>query len=76
MRPIAIGRKNWIHIGSPQAGPNVAAIFSVIESCRRTKISVRAYLATVLRGLNNLSIQRVAERTPKAWTAKHNLPAS
>jgi hypothetical protein len=26
MRPVALGRKNWIHIGSPQAGPKVAAI--------------------------------------------------
>jgi transposase len=76
MRPIAIGRKNWIHIGSPQAGPKVAAIFSVIESCRRMKIPVREYLAAVLPGLNNLSIHRVAELTPKAWAAKHNQPAS
>jgi hypothetical protein len=35
MRPVAIGRRNWIHIGRPEAGPKVAAIFSVIESCRR-----------------------------------------
>ena len=35
MRPIAIGRKNWIHVGSPQAGPKIAAILSVVESCRR-----------------------------------------
>ncbi|SPE25062.1 transposase (fragment) [Acidobacteriia bacterium SbA2] len=35
MRPVALGRKNWIHIGSPQAGPKVAAILSVVESCRR-----------------------------------------
>jgi transposase len=76
MRPIAIGRKNWIHIGSAQAGPKVAAIFSVIESCRRMKIPVREYLAAVLPGLNNLSIQRVAELTPKAWAAKHNQHAS
>jgi transposase len=76
MRPIAIGRKNWIHIGSAQAGPKVAAIFSVIESCRRMKIPVRDYLAAVLPGLNKLSIQRVAELTPKAWAAKHNQPAS
>jgi len=76
MRPIAIGRKNWIHIGSPQAGPKVAAIFSVIESCRRMKIPVREYLAAVLPGLNNFSIHRVAELTPKAWAAKHNQPAS
>ena len=76
MRPIAIGRKNWIHIGSAQAGPKVAAIFSVIESCRRMKIPVREYLSAVLPGLNNLSIHRVAELTPKAWAAKHNQPAS
>jgi hypothetical protein len=76
MRPIAIGRKNWIHIGSALAGPKVAAIFSVIESCRRMKIPVREYLAAVLPGLNNLSIHRVAELTPKAWAAKHNQPAS
>jgi transposase len=37
MRPIAVGRKNWIHLGSAQAGPKIAAIFSVVESCRRLK---------------------------------------
>src|SRR5271157_2636288 len=76
MRPIAIGRKNWIHIGSAQAGPKVAAILSVIESCRRMKIPVREYLAAALPGPNNFSIHRVAELTPKAWAAKHNQPAS
>jgi transposase len=34
MRGVALGRKNWIHIGSQQAGPRVAAILSVVESCR------------------------------------------
>jgi len=45
MRPVALGRKNWIHISSPQAGPKVAAILSVVESCRRLKLPVRDYLA-------------------------------
>jgi len=31
MRPVALGRKNWIHVGSPQAGPKIAAILSVVE---------------------------------------------
>jgi transposase len=31
MRPVALGRRNWIHIGSEQAGPRVGAIVSVIE---------------------------------------------
>jgi hypothetical protein len=45
MRPIAIGRKNWIHISSAQAGPKIAAILSIVESCRRLKLPVRDYLA-------------------------------
>jgi transposase len=71
MRGVALGRKNWIHIGSEQAGPRVAAILSVIESCRRLKIPVRAYLADILPGLANASIQRIADITPAAWVAKH-----
>jgi hypothetical protein len=34
IEPVALGRKNWIHIGSPEAGPKVAAILSIRESCR------------------------------------------
>src|SRR6202050_2633144 len=39
MRPVALGRKNWIHIGSPPSGPKVAAILSVVETCRRLEIA-------------------------------------
>lgn len=35
MRPWAIGRKNWLQVGSVKAGPKIAAIASVVESCRR-----------------------------------------
>jgi len=70
MRPVATGRKNWIHIGSPEAGPRVAAILSVIESCRRLKIPVRQYLLAILPGLAAAPIRRAAELTPIAWVAK------
>jgi transposase len=72
MRPVALGRKNWIHIGSPQAGSKVAAIFSVVESCRRLKLSLRDYLAAVLPGLGDLPIQRLAHLTPAAWVAQYS----
>ena len=62
--PVALGRKNWIHIGSPQAGPKVAAILSVVESCRRLKIPVRDYLAAVLPGFANFPIQRLQTLLP------------
>jgi len=66
MRTVAIGRKNWIHVGSPQAGPKIAAILSVVESCRRLKLPVRDYLAAVLPGLADCPIQRLPELTPAA----------
>ncbi len=69
MRGVALGRKNWIHLGSEKAGPKVAAILSVIESCRRMNLPVREYLGSVLPGLANRSIHRVGELTPAAWAA-------
>jgi hypothetical protein len=70
MRPIALGRGNWIHIGSELAGPRMAAIICVIESCRRLKIPVRDYLADILAGLANAPLQRIANLTPAAWAAE------
>jgi hypothetical protein len=70
IRPVALGRKNWIHVGSKEAGPRVAAIISVVETCRRLKIPVRDYLGSVLPGLADFPISRIAELTPTAWTTR------
>jgi transposase len=67
IRPIAVGRKNWIHIGSPQAGPKIAAILSVVESSRRLRISVRDYLAAILPGIADMPVARLPELTPHNW---------
>ena len=67
MRPAVLGRKNWIHVGSVQAGPRVAAILSVVESCRRMGIPVRQYLLSVLPGMGDRKVGEVAELTPTAW---------
>jgi len=69
MRPIVLGRKNWIHIGSPQAGPKVTAIMSVIETCRRIKISARDYLSAVLPGLADTPLKRLPALTPTTWAS-------
>ncbi len=76
MRPIAVGRKNWIHLGSKFAGPKVAAILSVVESCRRLHLPVRDYLASILPGLANRSVRQLQKLTPSAWAAACNTPAT
>jgi hypothetical protein len=70
MRPIALGRRNWLHLGSKEAGPKIAAIFSIVESCRRLDVPIRKYLADVLPGLAERSIQSLAELSPAAYAAK------
>jgi 4-hydroxy-3-methylbut-2-en-1-yl diphosphate synthase IspG/GcpE len=44
----AIGRKNWLHLGSQEAGLKIAAIFSIVESYRKLGILIRKYLADTL----------------------------
>ena len=70
MRPIAIGRRNWLHLGSKEAGPKIAAIFSIVESCRKLGVSIRQYLADLLPGLADRSIHELAGLTPTAYAAK------
>jgi len=70
MRPIAIGRRNWLQIGSKEAGPKIAAIFSIVESCRKLNIPIRKYLADVLPGMADRSIHSLADLTPIAYVAK------
>ena len=69
MRPVALGRKNWLHVGSAKSGPKVAAILSVVESCRRLGIPVKDYLLAVLPGMNQRKLSEVAPLTPARWKA-------
>jgi transposase len=71
LRAIVLGRKNWLHVGAEQAGPKVAAIASIVETCRRLDINLRQYLNDVLPRLGQWPINRVAELTPTAWQAAH-----
>ena len=56
----------WHCLGA-RAGPKIAAILSIVESCRRLKLPVRNYLAAVLPGLADLPIQRLPNLIPAAW---------
>ena len=74
-RPLALGRKNWLPIGSVEAGPKVAAIASIVETCRRLGINLREYLLAGLPKLGDWPVNGVAELTPTAWKTAHPAPA-
>jgi transposase len=72
MRPVALGRKNWLHVGSAQAGPKVAAILSVVESCRRLGAPTKAYLLDILPGMARKTRAEYSQLTPARWFAEHS----
>ena len=67
MRPVALGRKNWLHVGSIKAGPKVAAIISVVESCRRLRVPVKEYLLDILPGMEGRKLSEIGRLTPSRW---------
>jgi len=67
IRPVALGRKNWLHIGSEEAGAKIAPILSLLETCRRLGINARDYLLDVLPGLSERKQSEVAALTPTQW---------
>lgn len=70
IRPVAIGRKNWIHLGSEEAGPKVAGIISILESCLKLDIRPRDYLKKILpKVADRLKTGRkdLSDLTPLAW---------
>lgn len=69
MRPVALGRKNWLHVGSAKAGPKVAAILSVVESCKRLRIPVKDYMLDVLPGMATRTMSEASRLTPARWAA-------
>ena len=69
MRPIALGRKNWLFIGSQQAGERAATLMSLIESAKLNGHDAWAYLKDVLTKLPTWPNSRLEELLPHRWLA-------
>ena len=67
IRPVCVGRRNWLFFGSEEAGTRNAAVFTLIQNCRMHGIDPNAYLKDVLEKLPTTTNQQVAELTPLKW---------
>jgi hypothetical protein len=78
MKRIAIGRKNWLFVGSDQGGRTAAILFSFTSTCHRLGVEPWAYLQDVLTRLPTLPAERRAELLPDRWKAARQptLPTS
>lgn len=67
IRPIAIGRNNWLFTGSLRAGKRAAAVMSLVHSARLNGHEPYAYLKDVLERLPTQPASRVQELLPHRW---------
>ena len=67
IRPVAVGRRNWMFAGSVRGGEAAAIIYTLIESCKMNGVEPRGYLADVLQRLGSHPADRILELTPSEW---------
>lgn len=67
IKPLVIGRKNWLFLGNKSAGPPTAAILSLVQTCRHLDIDPYAYLLDVLTRLPAQPQDRLHELLPDYW---------
>jgi transposase len=69
IRPTALGRKNWLFIGHPDAGWRTAVIYSVMGSCRLANLNPYEYIVWALEKLAVSTSANVGMLTPLAYKA-------
>ena len=67
IRPIAIGRNNWLFAGSLRAGQRAAAVMSLIQSAKLNGHDPYAYLKDVLARLPTHKNSHIEELLPHRW---------
>ena len=67
IRPLAVGRKNWLFVGSQSAGERAAVLMSLIESAKLNGHDPWAYLKDVFERLPSLKNRDLAQLLPHNW---------
>lgn len=76
IRPTAVGKKNWLFIGHPDAGERSAILYTILENCKRRGINPEVYLRDVLTRLPSLTNRQTQDLTPARWLAARKAKAA
>jgi transposase len=68
IRPLTIGRKNWLFVGSQEGGEVAGIHFSIIQTCRALQINPREYLEDILGRIMSHNSQKIHELLPLNWS--------
>jgi hypothetical protein len=69
IRPLTIGRKNWMFVGSENGGQAAAVFMSLIQTCRHLNINPQEYLEDVLRRIMSHPAKLIDDLLPDRWLA-------
>ena len=69
MKRVAIGRKNWLFVGSQPGGQMAAVMLSFTSTCHRLKVEPWSYLQDVLTRLPSLGSGQLDDFLPDRWQA-------
>ena len=72
IRGIALGRKNWLFVGSEAGGATAATAYTLIETAKLNGIDPRAWIADTLNRIQDYKTNRIHELMP--WNWKHKTP--
>lgn len=75
VRPLAIGRKNWLFFGSPEGGEAGAILLSLVQTCRGLNINPREYLEDIMCRLMAHNAQKLDELLPDRWLQSKQSPS-
>ena len=67
IRPVAIGRKNYLFAGSHEAAERSAMLYSFLGTCKLNSINPFIWLQDVLRRISNHPINKIEELLPQNW---------
>lgn len=67
MRPVALGRKNWLFVGSERGGRAAALFMGLIASCKAREINPWEYFDDMLRRIMSHPVNRLRELLPDQW---------
>ena len=69
MRPIAVGRKNWLFFGSDRGGRTAAILSSIAQSAKRHNLNAYTYLRDVIARISDHPANQLHQLLPDKWTA-------
>lgn len=67
MRPVALGRKNWLFVGSERGGRAAALFMGLVKSCKDCDINPWEYFDDMLRRIMSHPVTRLRELLPDQW---------